>query len=132
MGFYLSRLSGLRNKGGWFALAMMGGGSSFALYSIAPQFLIGLIFFGTFGVAAGLYGGMSQTVLQAHTPRSVMGRVLSLNQLSIQGLMPLGAFLAGVAAEFISAPLTGFIGGFLGMSMAATALIFAKRFRNLS
>lgn len=132
MGFYLSRLGALKNKGGWFAVSMIGGGGSFALYSISPEWFIGIIFFATFGIAAALYGGMSQTVLQTHTPRSVMGRVLSLNQLSIQGLMPLGAFIAGALAEFVSAQIVGFAGGILGFTMALLALILAKKFRNLS
>jgi len=131
-GFYLTRLGGLRNKGGFFALAMMGGGSSFALYSVAPVFVLGLVFFMTYGVAASLYSSMSQTLIQSHTPREVMGRVLSLNQLSIQGLSPLGAFMAGAMAQFMGPQTTGLIGGLLGFSMAATALLFARRFRQLS
>jgi len=132
MGFYLTRMSGLRNKGGFFALSMMGGGSSFALYSIAPTYALGLVFFMTFGVAAAMYGGMSQTLIQSHTPREVMGRVLSLNQLSIQGLGPIGAFMAGAMAQFMGPQTTGLIGGLIGLSMATTALLFARKFRQMS
>ena len=132
MGFYLTRFGGLRNKGGFFALSMMGGSSSLALYSISPVFGIGLLFFMTFGVAAALYASMSQTVLQSHTPREVMGRVLSLNQLSIMGMNPVGAQLAGFLAEYIGPQQTGLIGGSIGFAMATSALLFARRFRNLS
>ena len=95
-GLYLTRMGGLRNKGGLFALAMMGGGGSFLLFSISPEYLMGLVFFGTFGIAASFYSNMSQTILQSNTPRPLMGRVLSIYQLSIAGLLPIGAFIGGL------------------------------------
>ena len=131
-GLYLTRMGGLSNKGGMFACAMMGGGGSYLLFSISPEFLIGIVFFGTFGVAASFYSNMSQTILQSNTPRPLMGRVLSIYQLSISGLLPIGAFLGGLVAEGIGAPLTGLIGGGIGFLMAASALVFARDFRRLT
>ncbi len=131
-GLYLTRMGGLRNKGGLFALAMMGGGGSFLLFSISPEYLMGLVFFGTFGIAASFYSNMSQTILQSNTPRPLMGRVLSIYQLSIAGLLPIGAFIGGLVAEGIGAPLTGLIGGAIGVTLAACALIFAGNYRRLT
>ncbi len=131
-GLYLTRIGGLRNKGGFFALSMVIGTSSFGFFCLSPWFGLALVFFVSLGGASSAFSNMSQSIIQSHTPRELMGRVMSIYQLSISGLLPLGALLAGLTAEVIGAPLTGFLGGITAASMAATALIFAVRFRRIS
>ncbi len=131
-GLYLTRIGGLRNKGGFFALSMVCGTSSFAFFSLSPWFGLALVFFVGLGAASSMFANMSQSIIQAHTPRELMGRVMSIYQVSISGLLPLGAFFAGLSAEVIGAPLTGFLGGITAATMAAFALVFATRFRRIS
>ena len=131
-GLYLTRIGGLRNKGGFFAVSMVIGTSSFGFFALSPWFGLALVFFVSFGAASSMFANMSQSIIQAHTPRALMGRVMSIYQVSISGLLPLGAFFAGLSAEGIGAPLTGFIGGITAATMAAFALVFAKRFRTIS
>lgn len=128
----ITRLSGLSNKGGWFAAAMMLGGGSVACYGLAPSYGVALFFFFSFGCATALYTNMSQTVLQAHTPQALMGRVLSLLSLSTLGFIPLGALQAGLIATLIGPRGAAIYGGMVGLSLALLALTTAKSFRRLS
>ena len=130
-GLYLTRIGGLRNKGGFFSLSMMLGPGSMALYSVSPTYSLALAFFFTYGIAVSVFTNMSQTILQGNTPPQLLGRVLSVYQLSIMGVIPFGAFVSGVSAEWIGAPLTGFIGGAVGFTASLTALLFAPRYRRL-
>jgi MFS family permease len=46
------------------------------------------------------------TLLQTRVPRSMRGRVMSLNTLLLMGVRPLGDFLAGAAIAALGAPVT--------------------------
>ena len=63
---------------------------------------------------------MNQTLIQAHTPAAIMGRVMSIHTLAFMGIGPMGA-LCGVMADWIGAPeWVGFFGFLLsGLSMLA-------------
>ena len=131
VGLYLTRLGKMKNKGGFFALSMMLGSFSLAAYSVAPRYSVALIFFATFGIAAAVYGNMSQTILQTHTPRHLMGRVLSVYALFSQGFLPLGALQAGVIAGLIGVRFSSLYGAIICLMLATFALLFAREFRRL-
>ena len=130
-GLYLTKIGSLKNKGGYFSLALMIAPSSMALYSISPEYSLALVFFFSYGIAVAFFSNMSQTILQGNTPPELLGRVVSVYQLCIMGMQPFGAFLAGVLAGILGAPLTGVVCGAIAFTASFGALILAPRYRRL-
>jgi MFS family permease len=58
------------------------------------------------GVAINLFMGMANTLLQWHTDLEMRGRVMSLFTMTFLGLMPLGTWLLGTVASFVTLPVT--------------------------
>ena len=129
---WLTRLGGVRNKGGFFACGMLLGSSSLAAYSLAPSFEVALFFFFSFGCATAFYTNFSQSLLQIHTPQILLGRVLSIMTLSITGFIPLGALQAGLVASLLDTRSAGLYGGVTAFVLALLALTRAPSFRRLS
>ena len=129
---WITRLGGVRNKGGFFACGMLLGSSSLAAYSMAPTFEVALLFFFTFGCATAFYTNFSQSLLQVHTPQILLGRVLSIITLSISGFIPLGALQAGLVASLLDPRTAGLYGGVTAFVLALLALTRAHSFRRLS
>ena len=131
MALYLTTQGSLSNKGGWFATSMVVAMFFYAGYIYSPWYSTTMIFFFLYGLAAGIYINMSQTLMTAHTPHHLLGRVLSIYALSLQGFLPLGALLAGLLATEIGAQPAALSGAILALIAASIALIFAKSFRRL-
>jgi MFS family permease len=74
----------------------------FALSRSYPLSL-GLLFLS--GLTSTVAGATISTLLQAHAPRRLRGRVMSLWTLCMIGMGPLGALLSGALATVIPAPL---------------------------
>ena len=66
-----------------------------------------------------LFMGMTNTLLQVHTPLAMRGRVMALYTMIFLGFMPLGAWLLGTVATLTSLPLTLSVAGVL-VAVAAT------------
>ncbi len=81
-----------------FTLTIFG----FALSRSYPLSL-GLLFLT--GLTSTVAGATISTLLQAHAPRRLRGRVMSLWTLCMIGMGPLGALLSGALATVIPAPL---------------------------
>jgi MFS family permease len=128
---WITRMSGVPNKGGLFAASMMLGASGLIGYGLSPSYEVSLIFFFVFGCATAFYTNMSQTLLQKHAPPEVLGRVLSIVTLSIAGFIPLGALQAGLVASAFDARVAAVYGGVVGLTLAISAAVFHKGFRRL-
>lgn len=70
----------------------------------------------------------SNSMLQSITPDELRGRVMGIYTLSFFGVIPVGALIAGQAAEMIGEPLTIMIGV---VSLLITALIIIFKVPNL-
>ncbi|MGE3983669.1 MAG: MFS transporter [Dehalococcoidia bacterium] len=128
---WITKLGHVPNKGGIFALSMTFGALGLLGYGLAPSYAVSLLFFAMFGVAASFYSNMSQTLLQKHSPQEVLGRVLAIVTLSIQGFIPLGALQAGLVASAFDARIAAVYGALVGMTLALGALISFPSFRKL-
>ena len=53
-----------------------------------------------------LFMGMANTLVQSHTDLAMRGRVMSLYTMTFLGMMPLGTWLLGTIASFITLPVT--------------------------
>ena len=95
---------------GWFALS-----TSFT-WALAALFGAGF--------AASIYLNLGMTTLQTLVPDELRGRVMSLFTLTFFGGMPLGALLAGAAAERIGEPATVFANA--AIVLAASLVIWLR------
>jgi len=129
---FLTSLGDMRNKGGFFAMALIGGSICFAGIALSPALWIAMLFFYSWGAFGGFFVSMSQSLLQSHTPQDVMGRVMSVNALASQGTMPLGALIAGLLASLFDVRTAVLVPAFLCAAIATSALLFIPRFRRLS
>ena len=66
----------------------------------------------------------SNTLIQTMVPDDLRGRVMAVYSMMFMGMAPLGALLAGTAAQRIGAPLTVRIGGIVCLLGAG---VFAAR-----
>ncbi len=128
---FLTSMGGLRNKGGFFAMALIGGSICFAGVSLSPWLPLSACLFYLWGAFGGFFQAMSQSLLQQHTPNEMMGRVMGVSTLASMGTMPLGAVQAGLTASLLDARLAGLLSGVICLSIAVTALLAAPRFRRL-
>ena len=122
----------MKKKGGFFAMALIGGSFGFAGYAFSPSFGVALVFFFIWGAFGGFFANMSQALLQSHTPDHMMGRVMALNSVAMQGFMPLGALQAGVAAALIGPQAAVVVSRVLCASLATLALVTVPSFRRLA
>lgn len=63
-------------------------------------------------------------VLQERVPRTFLGRVASLSNVSSTALLPLGFALAGIATDLAGAPQVFLLGGVLTALLALVGLLF--------
>lgn len=129
---FLTSMGGMRNKGGFFAMALIGGSICFAGIALSPELWMATAFFFSWGAFGGFFVSMSQSLLQTHTPQDVMGRVMSVNALASQGTMPLGALIAGALASLFDVTTAVLVQAFICAAIATSALLFIPRFRRLS
>jgi MFS family permease len=122
----------VKNKGALFACGMMLGSLSLVGYGLAPSYATALVFFASFGCATSLYSNMSQTILQTHAPAHLLGRVIAIITLSIQGFIPLGALQAGQVADVFDARVAAMYGGATAFTLAFIVFAFYPKFRKLA
>jgi hypothetical protein len=129
---WITRQGSLKNKGALFGLSMWIASYAVMWYGLSPGYGPALIGFFVFGCCTAFYGNMSQTIMQTHTPHVLLGRVLSIQTLSIQGFIPLGALQAGLLASVVGVRAATVYGGAVALFLSSLALIFAPKFRRLS
>lgn len=110
----------LGRKGLIFALNYIFGGLGFTAIGISRSYTATLVILLFWGMGAGLFINLNQTLVQTRTPHELMGRVMSVQTLAFAGIGPIGALLAGGAAEAMGAARWVAI---CGMFIAATGLV---------
>ena len=130
--FVVMRLGSMPRKGEVFMRAFLCGSTCLVLLSIAPSFGVSLVVMFLMGACGGFYINMNQSLVQSRTPDPLMGRVMSLYSFSQQGLMPLGALVAGVVASVIGLRPTFGLGGLLAFTVVAVAYVTQRELRALS
>ena len=95
----LASFSRLDRAGLWFIVTLIGGGTLNAAFGFSLWYVVSLAIMFTTGWNAGFFTNLNLTLIQANTPREVMGRVMSIFTLCMAGGMPLGGLLAGVMSD---------------------------------
>lgn len=132
MSFLLIRYGPRVRRRGWaFMWCMVAGSSVSILMGIAPSYmaLLGLMF--AWGLCGGVWGNMSQSLLQERTDRAMIGRVMSISALMHTGVAPMAALLAGALASVIGAKPTLSVFGVVGLSAVVVMMVVGRQLREV-
>lgn len=99
----LAAARNIRRKGMWFMTNLIGGGVIWAGVGLSDAYALTFVLMLAWGLGGGLFINLNQTLIQLNTPDRLMGRVMSVHTLAFQGVGPLGALIAGGAADAIGA-----------------------------
>ena len=98
-------------------------GAGFALFGLAPSFTLALLLLTFVGAVDTIWASARSTILQWLAPDRLRGRVMSIFQLSNQGLNPLGQVETGLLVPVVGARVATVIGGLIVSAMTiATSL----------
>ena len=93
-------------------------GAALIVFSFAKSLWLALPMLFLVGMGAMLSAASTNTVLQTIVEDRMRARVMSIYMMSFLGVAPVGALVAGMAAERIGPPLTLAIGGLLALGAA--------------
>jgi len=91
-------------------------GVSLIAFAFSRSFWIAAAALIPVGFAMMTQMGASNTLIQTMTPDHLRGRVMSVYSMMFMGMAPVGALLAGVAAERFGAPFTVAVGGVIAIA----------------
>ena len=127
----LASFSRLDRAGAWFIVTLMCGGTLNAAFGLSPWYLASLAIMFATGWNAGFFTNLNLTLVQAHTPHEVMGRVMSIYTLCMAGGMPLGGLLAGVMADVVGTREWFAACGFALVAVGALVLLTQPSLRRM-
>jgi MFS family permease len=93
------------------ALSSAGFALSLILFSLSHNLWLSVTLLLPVGYMLMIQMASSNTLIQITVPDYLRGRVMALYSMMLVGMVPLGALLAGLLAEHISAPFTVAVGG---------------------
>ena len=99
----LASIPRLENAGGWFTTTLIIGGSLAVGIGLSDNYWLTVLFMFLSGLNAGFFINLNLTLIQAHTPSDVMGRVMAIYTLVLMGGSPFGGLLAGGGAQLLGA-----------------------------
>ena len=118
----------VKGLGKWVSISCGAFGISLMLFAFSPSFWMAAAMLIPVGFAMMTQMGASNTLIQTMTPDRLRGRVMSVYSMMFMGMAPVGALLAGVAAQRYGAPFTVAVGGVVA---AAGSLLFGLRWQEL-
>ncbi len=78
-----------------------------------------------------VYFNMSNILVQTHVEDELRGRVMGVYSLTFAGFMPIGALIAGAAADQISAPATVIGGAVITLAIMVLVVFMVPTLRQL-
>ena len=118
----------LRGLGRWVGFGAVSFGTCLILFSISRTFWLSVALLLPVGFSMLLQMSSTNTLIQSMVPDRLRGRVMSVYAMTFMGMAPVGALLAGAAAEVLGAPTTIAVGG--GVSIVG-GLLFLWRLPGL-
>jgi len=110
-------LAGIERLILWTGVA---GGAALVLFAWVPVFGLALVFLAITGFCITRVLASSNAFIQIAVPDALRGRVMALFSISMHGMMPIGNLVAGMAADWVGAPMTVAISG----AMLIVAMMF--------
>ena len=120
----LAMRSSVRGLGRWVAIASFAFGVSAVAFALSRSFVLSAIVLVPLGIAMMVEMASSNTLIQSMVRDDLRGRVMAVYTMMFVGFGPLGALIAGWAAERIGAPITVAAGGVLTI---LGSIVFALR-----
>jgi MFS family permease len=124
----LAMRSGVSGLGRWVGTAAASFGVWLILFSFSRVFWLSALVLVPLGASMMVEMASSNTLIQAMVPDALRGRVMAVYSIMFMGMAPLGALIAGSAAERLGAPNTVAIGGVV---CVAASVVFASRLPKL-
>lgn len=126
----VANMESFPRKGLLMVMGALGFGAFLIFFAVSPSFGLALPFLVGVGFSSMIYMTVNNTVIQTVVPDEVRGRVMSVMMMS-WGLMPLGAFPAGLIAEAYGSPTAVAGGATLLLVFASALFIGAPAFRRI-
>jgi len=115
-----TRVDGL---GKWVWMACTSFGTFLILFSFSHHYFLSVLLLVPVGFSLMTQMGATNTLVQSMVPDRLRGRTMAVYSMMFMGMSPLGAILAGAAADKIGAPMTVALGGACAI---AGAIAFAR------
>ena len=116
-------------------MLLVGGGLAFpialVLFSFTRALPLSLLMLAAVGAAMITVNNLCNSLVQALTPDAVRGRVMGLYTLVFFGLMPVGALLAGTAAEYVGEHVTVALSAAATLACSLAIVLRVPRLRTL-
>jgi len=90
----------------WRIVAGLGFGATLVVFALSRDFWMSLVLAPLLGFCLIFFFAASNTLLQLRSPNAMRGRIMALYAVTLVGMAPFGALLAGTAASVIDAPTT--------------------------
>ncbi|HXU48514.1 MAG TPA: MFS transporter [Candidatus Binatia bacterium] len=113
----------LRGLGRFVFISCAGFGGSLIVFSFSHWYALSVALLVPVGFCMMVQMASSNTLIQAMVPDALRGRTMAVYSMMFMGMAPLGALLAGGAADRIGAPWTVALGGAVAI---AGAVAFAR------
>ncbi|HKV46496.1 MAG TPA: MFS transporter [Candidatus Acidoferrales bacterium] len=101
----------LRGLGRFVFISCAGFGGSLIVFSFSHWYVLSVALLVPVGFCMMVQMASSNTLIQAMVPDTLRGRTMAVYSMMFMGMAPLGALLAGGAADRIGAPWTVALGG---------------------
>ncbi len=126
----VASIGDIKRKGHVFLTCFAAMGIWLVIFGLTPWLPLAIVFLMILSVFQMTFMTIHQTLLQTAVTDEVRGRVFSINMMTF-GIMPLGTFAAGGAAEVIGAPATMAIMGVIITILAVVSFARLKVIREL-
>lgn len=126
---FLAGAKKLKNLSKIIVLSIFMFAGSLMLFSFTPWLGLALFFILISGIGQMIQISGSNSFIQTHVDDKMRGRVISYFAMAFQGMLPIGSFLAGYAANHIGAPKTLMIQSLVGLITAVIFYFLLKKVR---
>ncbi len=120
----LAARQSVRGLGRWVVVSAGGFGAALILFALSRSIHLSVAILVIVGFAMMIEIGATNTLIQSMSPDRLRGRVMAVYSMTMLGMAPVGALLAGIVAGRIGAPATVGAGGAICLVAAAA---FSRR-----
>ena len=122
---YIASRDNIARKGEVLLTSLVIGSFVFLVFAVSRWYALSLITMLAWGFGAAFFMNLTMTLIQAHTPDRLMGRVMAVQALAFYGMSPIGNLEGGAIAQLASAPIAAAVGA-LAVGLMAAFFFFRR------